>query len=656
MLMSFDILKFSDEKHCGNDFYNFINENWLNSINIPDDYQRWGTFQELEKSNFLKIKKILETINPKENIYFNKVRILYEQLNDIKLKKSKNNLKPIIQMITQIKNTSNVEDLFKLIIIFDINFQINSPINFSIQSSLTNAELNILHLSPGGLGLPDRDYYFLESKKTIRKKYIEFIETYGMCFNIKLNSEGIFNLEKELAEKDFTQVQKRTTELNNNPTTFSQFIGKNPNLSYLEQIFIKANKTPGQINITNPNYMFGLNKLIKSTNLNIWKEYFIFNLIKEFYYCLSEEVEQEYFNFYNKILKGTKLMKPQWERTIEHLNSVVGELIGLEYATRYFKPEAKSLAQEIVDLIKSELEDYLKNNDWMEPETKTKALEKLKLMKTKIGYPDVIKKNYAELDINEANTPVTNIINGRTFTNKYYLMALYEPLDRSLWFMNAHSVNAYYSPNMNEIVFPAGILQEPFFSPNQDIAFNFGGFGMIIGHEITHGFDDEGSKYDAYGNLKNWWTPTDFNHYKEKTKQIINQYNKYQIDGQNVNGELTLGENIADIGGLALSFRAFKKYSQCQENKNKIKINYSMLSNQTNLTDEQKFFVNFANIWKSKGRIEDVQQRILLDVHSPPIFRVNGSVRNINEFYEAFNIKFTDKLYLKPEERVKIWG
>lgn len=179
---------------------------------------------------------------------------------------------------------------------------------------------------------------------------------------------------------------------------------------------------------------------------------------------------------------------------------------------------------------------------------------------------------------------------------------------------------------------------------------------MIIGHEITHGFDDEGSKYDAYGNLKNWWTPTDFNHYKEKTKQIINQYNKYQIDGQNVNGELTLGENIADIGGLALSFRAFKKYSQCQENKNKIKINYSMLSNQTNLTDEQKFFVNFANIWKSKGRIEDVQQRILLDVHSPPIFRVNGSVRNINEFYEAFNIKLTDKLYLKPEERVKIWG
>ncbi len=656
MLMSFDIVKFSDEKHCGNDFYNFINESWLNSINIPDDYQRWGTFQELEKKNFLKIKKILETINSKENINLNKVRILYNQINDITSRNSINNLNYLIQMIEQIKTRINTEDLFELVVDFDLKFGISSPISFSVQSSFTNAELNILHLSPGGLGLPDRDYYFLESKQHIREKYIEFIERFGLFFDIKLNSREIFELEKTLAEKDFTQVQKRTTELNNNPTVFSQFIEKNPNLSYLINIFNKVNKTPGQINITNPKYMMSLNKLIKSINLDIWKQYFIFNLIKEFYYCLSEEVEQEYFNFYNKVLKGTKTMKPQWERTIEHLNTVVGELLGLEYAKKHFKHEAKLLAEEIVYLIKSELEDYLKNNDWMEPETKIKALEKLSLMGTKIGYPSVVKKNYSELDIFEANPVLVNIINGRTFNNKYYIMELYEPLDRSLWFMNAHSVNAYYSPNMNEIVFPAGILQEPFFSPNQDCAYNFGGFGMIIGHEITHGFDDEGSKYDAHGNLKNWWTPTDFTHYKEKTQQIINQYNKYQIDGQNVNGELTLGENIADIGGLALSFRAFKKYIQCQQNKNRIKINYTILSNQTNLTDEQKFFVNFANIWKSKGRIEDVHQRILLDVHSPPIFRVNGSVRNINEFYEAFNIKQTDKLYLKPEERVKIWG
>jgi len=228
---------------------------------------------------------------------------------------------------------------------------------------------------------------------------------------------------------------------------------------------------------------------------------------------------------------------------------------------------------------------------------------------------------------------------------------LYEKLDREKWLMNAHAVNAYYSPNMNEIVFPAGILQEPFFSTNQDISYNFGGVGMVIGHEITHGFDDEGSKFDAYGNLNNWWTKNDFKKYEEKTKKIVDQYNKYQIDGHNINGELTLGENIADIGGLSLSFRAFKKYLHCLQTKNQVKINYD-----SNLTDEQKFFVNFANIWKSKGRNEDVQQRILLDVHSPPIFRVNGSLRNITEFYEAFNINPTDKLYLNPDERVKIWG
>jgi putative endopeptidase len=648
--MSLEILKFSNTIHHGNDFYNFINESWLNIKDIPEDYQRWGTFQELEKNNLNKIKKVLENVDDSDDNFL-KVKLLYNQLNDTKVRSSKQNFKKINDMINKINAQTTHQDLFSLMVEFDVNFGVNSPINFVIQSSFSNAELNILHLTSGGLGLPDRDYYLLESKKEIRDNYICFIKKYGLCFGVELDSIEIFNLEKQLTEKTLSKVQLRNQNLLNNLTNFDVFANQHPQLKYLYKIFEKANKIPSQINITNPKYLMYFNNLIQTVKLNLWKQYFIFHLLLEFNYCLTLDIEQEYFNFYSKILKGTQTMKSQWIRTIENLNPIIGELIGLMYSKNFFKSDSKIHALEIVNLIKEELRDYLINNDWMEQETKSKALLKLELMNIKIGYPEKIKKNYSDLQILETNTLLENILVTKLFNNTNTLASLYEKLDRDKWLMSAHDVNAYYSSNMNEIVFPAGILQEPFFSPNQDISYNFGGFGMVIGHEITHGFDDEGSKYDAYGNLNNWWTKNDFKKYEEKTKKIVEQYNKYQVDGHNVDGELTLGENIADIGGLSLSFKAFKKYLQCLQIKNKVKINYDL-----NLTDEQKFFVNFAHIWKSKGRAEDVQQLILLDVHSPSIFRVNGSLRNITEFYEAFNINPTDELYLDPDQRVKIWG
>jgi putative endopeptidase len=347
-------------------------------------------------------------------------------------------------------------------------------------------------------------------------------------------------------------------------------------------------------------------------------------------------------------------MKSRETRTIEILNSIVGELIGIYYADKYFSLESKILALDIVNLIKDELKQYLINNDWMEPSTKEKALLKLKLMNIKIGFPENIKKNYNNLNVQDTNTFIQNIINIHKFHNKYKLDSLYELIDRDKWYMNVQSINAYYSPNMNEIVFPAGILQEPFFSINQDIASNFGGFGMIIGHEITHGFDDQGAKFDAYGNLINWWSENDFKKYKEKTNIVEQQYNNYEIEGQRINGALTLGENIADIGGLALSYNAFKNYNKCTKQKYKVHIIYD--NNKTPLfSDEQQFFINFANIWKSKGRKEDTLNRLIIDVHSPPIFRVNGAIRNFDEFYKHFDIKSTDKLYLSPNDRVRLW-
>jgi len=653
---------------CGNNFYNFVNNEWLQSTIIPDDYQKWGVFQLLEKKTNEQIKQLIETnvdsidfvnsvdsINNKYNNFL-KIKTLYAQSNNIIHRNDSTNWAFINDIIQNVNACTNIQELFKLLSEYDIQFGINLPINFIIQSNFKNAQENILHLTPGGLGLPDRDFYFIDSKKEIRTKYIEFIKEYGLLFNIKFDSKSIFNLEKTLAEKVHNKIEKRNPELINNISSYNEFINVNPNLLFCFKLFEKINKIPGIINITNPIYMNYLNCLINKFDLNICKQYMIFHIILEFNYCLSEDIEQCYFNFYSGILKGTKQMKSRETRTIEILNSIVGELIGIYYADKYFSLESKILALDIVNLIKDELKQYLINNDWMEPSTKEKALLKLKLMNIKIGFPENIKKNYNNLDVQDTNTFIQNIINIHTFHNKYKLDSLYELIDRDKWYMNVQSINAYYSPNMNEIVFPAGILQEPFFSINQNIASNFGGFGMIIGHEITHGFDDQGAKFDAYGNLINWWSENDFKKYKEKTNIVEQQYNNYEIEGHRINGALTLGENIADIGGLALSYNAFKKYNKCTKQKYKVYIIYDNDNNKTPLfSDEQQFFINFANIWKSKSRKEDTLNRLIIDVHSPPIFRVNGAIRNFDEFYKHFNIKSTDKLYLSPNDRVRLW-
>ena len=640
---------------CGNDFYNFINNKWLQSTIIPDDYQKWGVFQLLEKKTNKQINKLIK--NNKNNKIndnnFLKIQTLYSQSNNIKERNNPNNYKIINDIITNISICTNIQELFSLASNYDLEFGINLPINFIIQSNFKNAQENILHLTSGGLGLPDRDYYFIDSNEKIRNEYIKFIKAYGLLFNIEFDSVGIFNFEKVFAEKAHNKIQKRDPELINNISSYNEFISLNPNLLFCFNLFNKVNKSPGIINITNPIYMNYLNCLINSFDLNICKQYMIFRIILEFNTCLSEQIEQCYFNFYSRVLKGIKKMKPIKIRTIEKLNSIIGELIGIYYVKKYFSSESKILALDIVNLIKNELKQYLTTNNWMEQSTKDKALLKLKLMNIKIGYPDNIKKDYNLLDIKDTNTFIQNIINVHKFYNKYQLDSLYKSIDKDKWYMNPQSINAYYSPNMNEIVFPAAILQKPFFSINQEIPLNFGGFGMIIGHEIIHGFDDQGSKFDAYGNLINWWSNNDFRKYKEKTHMIEQQYNNYEIEGQNINGALTLGENIADISGLALSYNAFKKYNQCTKQKYKVHITYD--NTKPIFSDEQKFFINFANIWKSKGRKEDTIQRLIIDEHSPPVFRVNGAIRNFDEFYIHFDIKPTDKLYLLPKDRVRIW-
>jgi predicted metalloendopeptidase len=364
-----------------------------------------------------------------------------------------------------------------------------------------------------------------------------------------------------------------------------------------------------------------LNNLFNTISLDKWKEYFKFKVMCSFNKYLTFKIEECYFNFYGKIINGIKTMKNSKDRSIEIIENLLGDVIGKMYVEKYFNSDSKSTVEEMVNTIKDELVIILRNNDWMEESTKKKALIKLDKMNMKIGFPDIpVPDKYSNINISSNNPYLKNILLIKKANSLYETSFLYKPLDKSRWFMSPHEVNAYYSPSYNEIVFPAGILQPPMFSLCQDIGSNFGGIGTIIGHEITHGFDDQGSKFDGDGNLKNWWSDNDRIKYDKKTQIIKNQYAKYHIEGENVNGELTLGENIADIGGVKLSLNALKR----------LKLGKYYIKD---------FFINYANIWKIKYHKEKILEKLISDPHSPNIFRVNGVVYNINDFYKTFNIE-----------------
>ena len=595
------------ENNFGDDFYNIINLKWLNENNIPEDDVSINNFTILKNKTDEKLMKILKLTKLNNN--YNKLSIIFKQGLDLN---NKSNINTSINILNDIiKNiilSKNSDELFNLIINYELKFGFNFPLNISIQSDFNNSSYNILHITSGKLGLPDRDYYFLKSKKKYRKAYKKFIIDYAKAFNYNINYKIIYIIEKILASKNYTKTEKRNTEILNNIIDYNDFIIKYPNLKFIMNIFIKANKKPGILNLINLEYIKLFNDLIKLIDIKYWKIYFIFKILIEFNSYINLYIKKIYFNFYYKTNLGIKKMKPIENQSLEIVKESLGELLGYLYVDKYFDKESKNQVIIMFNYIKKNLESYLINNDWMENITKQKALDKLNNMNIKIGYTDIIHKNYDKLNISESNCYIENILNILEFNIQEILNTLYEKVNKDKWSMNFYEINAYYSPNMNEIVFPAGILQSPIFSLTQDMSLNFGSIGVIIGHEITHGFDDQGCNFDEYGNLKNWWTISDKNKYNNKIEIIKNQYDQFIIENNNVNGKLTLGENIADIGGFILSYNAYKQY----------------LIDTTSKIDDNKlkqFFYSYANTWKSKSTIEYILNKLLTDPHSPNIFR-----------------------------------
>lgn len=628
------------QENLKDDFYSYVNSKWLSETVIPSDKSRYGTFNILDDNTKDKLKKIIEeAINNKDTNY-KKIGILYKQ----GLKMEKKNFTREFKLINNILNHINLS--FSSSILFDnmtnieTRFGITMPFCFYVGADFIDSNMNILYLSSSGLGL-SREYYLIDKPEYIEKRaeYKNFLKEYSKLFKLDIDIDKFYDLEKTLAEKTFSKEDKRNIDKVNNPFTWEEFIKLYPKFNFIKQVFPKYNEL-NKLNISNLEYFRLLNSMISNDNLELWKQYFKLKFVLDINSYLSEEIYLVYFNFYGKIMNGRKEPEPLWKRSINKCQNIMGELIGDLYRETYFSKESKMKAEDLVGFIKKELYTTIINLGWMEQNTKEKALAKLNKMNVKIGYPEKLEKNYNTLQLDSNKTYLENMLWANVFLNKYELSYLYKPVNKEKWSMDSYDVNAYYNPSSNEIVFPAGILQEPFFSLDQSDEMNFGGIGSVIGHEITHGFDDMGSRFDENGNLNDWWSDNDKIKYKEKTKIIEDQYNEFMVEGNNVNGKLTLGENIADIGGVHIAYKALQNYL--------IKYNKT----KDNLKD---FFINYANIWKNKATSEYAKEMLLNDPHSPAIFRVNGTLSNIDDFYKLFDINENNKLFIPKDKRGEIW-
>ena len=628
-------------------FYLYVNQEWLNNNKIPDDQKRWSNFNILDENNKEKVKELVSNSYKSDNNDFKKVGILYHQGINIDERNKNNNL-DINYYLDKINNIKNKDEMKKLLYEEFIFRQIKSPLNFFVYSDYNNSSQNILHISSGGLGLPDRDYYFSEDidKQNIRAMYRKFIKTYSSLFNLNLDVNTIYNIEKNLAYYNYTKTQARDPYIRNNPITFENFNNqyKNLSLNILFDFFGIEKNSNNKINVTNPNYIKYVDKLFETIDLNILKSYFAWLFILSIGNYCDMEKEKQLFNFYETFLSGTPEMKPLWKRSLSNVSDQLGQLIGKMYVEKYFPVSLKNKVENMVRFIKDELKNRLEKNDWMEDSTKEKAVDKLNKMNIKIGYPEKW-RDYSKLDVDFNFSYLKNNLNCNSYDVLYNFSEIYKPKDLSKWMMDPHMVNAYYAPSFNEIVFPAGILQPPFFDNNRDMAENFGAIGSVIGHEMTHGFDDQGKKFDSDGNLNMWWTENDKNKYQNKSKNLVELFSNYEIEGKKLNGKLTLGENIADLGGVSISFSALEKYLE------KIGVNDIEEINKK----KKLFFESYARMWRSKCRPEETLKRVTTDPHSPPIYRVNGILGNLEEFYKLYNITNIDLLWIPIEKRTSIW-
>lgn len=617
----------------GDNFYDYATLGWQKANPIPDDYSRYGSFEILHDTNLQRVREIAETDTGKIGTLYS-IAMNEEKLNSDKIAP----VKKYLDEIDEIKTKSELPTYLGKMHHFSSAFW-----GDGVALDEKNSEYYLYNIGQGGLGL-SRDYYFDQDEKSveIRKKYLEFITKQTQNFGLSIDAEKLYALEERMAKSFYPKEKLRDPNANYHKMPISEVKEKFTNFDWDAYLTARGAITAKEININQPEAIAESIAIMNDTDLDLIKDYLKYRIISAADTVLDDKTYEISFDFYNRTMAGQKEQKPRWKRAVALLDGSLGEEIGRLYVEKYFSAAAKERMQHLVKNLQRALGMRIENLAWMSDETKAQALEKLNTFKAKIGYPDKW-RDYSDLNISADASLWENVVRVSEFEDAFWLNKIGQKQDPTIWYMNAHEVNAYYDPSTNEVCFPAGILQYPFFDMAADDAFNYAAIGSVIGHEMTHGFDDSGRQFDKNGNLRDWWTETDAEAFTKRANVMKDFFNKIEIaPGVNANGEFTLGENLADYGGVTVSYTAYKNFATPSDTIN-------------GLTSEQRFFIAYAGVWAQNIRDAEAIRLTKMDEHSLGEWRVNGILPHIDAWYDAFNITPTDKMYLAPEKRVKIW-
>jgi putative endopeptidase len=637
----------------GDDFFTYVNGTWNKNNPIPSDIGRYGAFEELIDNNRKQINDIIEEASKDANLKkgTNKQKIGDFYLSGMdEAKIDALGYEPIKGDLDKIKSLATKSDLVKFTAYLH-SYGVYPMFYAGGTTDEKNSKYTIALLYQSGLGLPDKNYYYNddERSKAVREEYLKQIgKMLSLIGNDEVTANNkakiIYDIELKLANISFTKKELRVPADNYNKMTLNELIAISGGFDW--KLFFKefGLPDPGDINVAQKPYFEGLGKLFEQVSLDDWKLYFEWVVLRSNAALLSNNIVTQNFEFNGKFMSGLAEMRPRWKRVTDVVNGSLGDVLGELYIEKYFPPSSKKRVLELVENLRLAFKDRIRNLSWMSDVTKKKAIEKLEKITVKIGYPDKW-EDYSTLEI-DRDSYFENVQRSRHFSFIDGLKKIGKPVDKTEWYMTPQTVNAYYNSKNNEIVFPAGFLQPPYFWADADDAVNYGAIGVVIGHETTHGFDNRGRQFDKDGNLTDWWTEDDAKNFDKQTKVLVDQFDNFiLLDTLHMDGNLTLGENIADLGGISISLDALKKAWEKNPPKKEI----------DGFTPLQRYFLSYAQIWRGNIREKELMRRIREDEHSPSEARVNGAVFNVPEFYDAFNIQPTDKRYIAPDKRAKVW-
>ena len=633
------------------DFYNYVNGTWAKTAKIPADKPTWGSFHILREKTDENCLLILDNLlkeNFAQGTEGQKIKDLYESFIDWK-KRDAEGLKPIEGLLAKIDNIKTLVDLQKYL--EEITPEGENPIcAWGVYADMKDSNMNTVYLGNFSIGM-GRDYYQKDNKENTEalQKYQDYVMAIFKVLKDDKAAEKakqMVDFERSIAKLMLTNEEDRNPNLSYNPQTMAELSKLVKNIN-LPQLLKNVGVNTDKVVVSEIRLYKQYDKFINEKNLPLIKDYLKYQLVADNASNLTKELDELSFNFYSKELQGQQEQRPMNKRALSVINGILGEAFGKLYVEKYFPPKAKEEMVTLVDYLKKSFAQHIKDVTWMSDATKEKALAKLNKFTVKVGYPDKW-EDYSKLTIEPAAKSVyyTNLQRVNEWAYQKSLEKVGKPVDKTKWGMSPQTVNAYYNPLYNEIVFPAAILQPPFFNFEADPAVNFGGIGAVIGHEMTHGFDDSGAEFDGDGNLQNWWTPEDKKNFENATKALAKQYDQYEpVKGVFVNGTFTSGENIADLGGVNIAFDALQMYLKDKGNVDKI----------SNFTQDQRFFISWGTVWRTLSTDKYLTNQVKTDPHSPGYFRSFGPLVNVDAWYKAFDVKEGDKLYKKPEDRIKIW-